>query len=143
MGIFHDMATVINLSPNVLTVTFDGQSTDLPPGESVIPRQVIPYAQNQNPIFGSADMDNPNISGARYLVVEKGKKGHRQEPFTPEEWALIEDMPSRFNLDEFFSQTLGPKEKVISRGKGRKVQARGSFDAGVRVSQGETVGESD
>lgn len=141
MGVFHDMAQVINLSPVTLTVTFDGQSTDLPPGESVIPRITLPYAQNQNPIFGSADMDNPHITGARYLIVEKGKHGERQEPFTTAEWDIIKDKPSRFDLETFFADTLGPKERVINTGKGRKTQARSSFDAGVRVTAGEVLTE--
>jgi hypothetical protein len=142
MGVFQDMVTVINLSPETLTVTFDGQSTDIPPGEYSLPRVTLPYAKNQNPIFGSADMDNPHITGALYLIVEKGKKGERQEPFTPEEWAIIKDKPSRFDLDEFFAQNLGPKERVVSQGKGRKTQAKSSFDAGVRIGQPEVVSES-
>lgn len=142
MGVFHDMVTVINLAPVKLTVTFDGQSTDLPPGESVIPRIALSHAKNQNPVFGSADMDNPNITGCQYLIAEKGKPGERQEPFDAEEWKLIENRPSRFDLDQYFADTLGPKERVITTGKGRKTQAKSSFEAGVRVAQAETHTES-
>lgn len=143
MGIFHDMVTVINLAPTPLTVTFDGQTTRIPPGESAIPKLVVNYAKNQNPVPGSADMDNPTLSGARYLVSIKGHPTDRQEPFTAEEWDELQGKPSRFNTDEFFAERLGPKEHVITRGKGRKgVQAKSSFDAGVRIASPETFAES-
>lgn len=142
MAVFHNMTTVINLAPVRLTVTFDGQSSDIEPGETQIPSITVGYAKNQNPINGSADMENPNISGARYLISVKGKKGDRQEPLTEEEWQAHLDAVSRFNTDAFFAETLGPKEKAIVRGRGRKVQAKSSFDAGVRVSSPEVFTES-
>jgi hypothetical protein len=142
MGIFHDQVTIINLAPVQLNVTFDGQTLRVPPGESVLPRVVIGYAKNQNPVPGSADMDNPTMSGARYLISVKGHPKDRQEPFTAEEWETMQAKPSRFNTDEFFSERLGPKEHVITRGKGRGTQAKSSFDAGVRVNSPETFAES-
>lgn len=142
MGIFHDMVTVINLAPIQLTVTFDGQTSRIPPGESQLPKITVTYAKNQNPVPGSADMENPNISGAQYLISVKGKKGDRQEPFTKEEWSEMQSKPSRFNMDEFFADRLDPKQHVITRGRGRKVQAKSSFDAGVRVNSPETFVES-
>ena len=142
MGIFHDMTTVINLAPVSLTVTFDGQSTDIPPGESNLPKVVVPYAKNQNPVNGSADMENPNISGARYLISVKGRKGERQEPLSEDEWNEHVAAASRFNTDAYFADILGPKEKLITRGKGRRVQAKSSFDAGVRNAAPETFADS-
>lgn len=142
MGIFHDTITIINLAPIPLNVTFDGQTMRLPVGESVLPKVTVVYAKNQNPVPGSADMDNPTLSGARYLVSVKGKKGDRQEPFTEDEWNEMQGKPSRFNTDEFFAERLGPKEHVITRGKGRGTQAKSSFDAGVRVQSPETFVES-
>lgn len=142
MGIFHDQVTVINLAPVPLNVTFDGQTMRIPVGESQLPRVTVSYAKNQNPVPGSADMDNPTISGARYLIAVKGAKKERQTPFTPEEWDVLQGKPSRFNTDEFFADRLGPKEHVITRGKGRGVQAKSSFDAGVRVTAPETFAES-
>ena len=142
MGIFHDTTTVINLAPVPLRVTFDGQSTDIPPGESQLPKVTVGYAKNQNPVPGSADMDNPTISGARYLISVKGNPKDRQTPFTEDEWAIMQGKPSRFDTDAFFEERLGPKEHVITRGRGRKVQAKSSFDAGVRVNSPETFAES-
>jgi hypothetical protein len=113
----------------------------VPIGESSLPKIVIGYAKNQNPINGSADMENPNISGARYLISVKGKKD-RQEPLTEDEWAEHVGAASRFNTDAYFADILGPKEKVITRGRGRKTQAKSSFDAGVRVSAPETFADS-
>jgi hypothetical protein len=142
MGIFHDNVTVINLAPIALNVTFDGQTLRIPPGESVLPKVTVAYAKNQNPVPGSADMDNPTISGARYLISIKGHPKERQEPFTQAEWGEMQGKASRFDTDAFFEDRLGPKEHAIVRGKGRKVQAKSSFDAGVRVSSPETFAES-
>ena len=132
MGIFYDQVTIINLAPIPLNVTFDGQTMRVPPGESQIPKVVVPYAKNQNVIMGSADADNPNISGALYLISVKGSKRDRQEPLTKEEWAAHQDAPSRINTERFFEDRLVPGERVVTRGKGRKVQARSLFDAGVK-----------
>ena len=132
MGIFYDQVTIINLAPIPLNVTFDGQTMRVPPGESQIPKVVVPYAKNQNVIMGSADADNPNISGALYLISVKGSKRDRQEPLTKEEWAAHQDAPSRINTEQFFEDRLAPGERVVTRGKGRKVQARSLFDAGVK-----------
>ena len=141
MGIFYDQVTVINLAPISLAVTFDGQTTRVPPGESTLPKVVLPYAKNQNVIMGSHDADNPNISGALYLISVKGSKKDRQDPLTKEEWQTHLDAPSRINTDQFFEDRLAPNEKVITRGKGRKLQARSLFDAGVkdRVSVDDTA----
>lgn len=136
MGIFHDMVTVINLAPVPLRVTFDGQSQDIPTGESSIPKVVLSYAKNQNPIKGTADMDNPSLSGAQYLVTVKGRRGERQEPLTEEEWADHCAQVSRYDMQTYFGDRLGPKEHVHIRGKG-PVQARGSFDAGVHIGSPE------
>ena len=132
MGIFYDQVTIINLAPIPLNVTFDGQTMRVPPGESSVPKVVVPYAKNQNVIMGSADADNPNISGALYLISVKGSKKDRQEPLTKEEWAAHQDAPSRINTEQFFEDRLVPGERVVTRGKGRKVQARSLFDAGVK-----------
>ena len=132
MGIFYDQVTIINLAPIPLNVTFDGQTMRVPPGESSVPKVVVPYAKNQNVIMGSADADNPNISGALSLISVKGSKKDRQEPLTKEEWAAHQDAPSRINTEQFFEDRLVPGERVVTRGKGRKVQARSLFDAGVK-----------
>lgn len=136
MGIFHDQVIVINRAPVPLTVTFDGQSTEIPVGESPLPKQVIAFAKNQNPIRGSADMDNPNISGARYLISVKGKKGDPQTPLTEEEWQDHLTQVSRFDMQTYYADRLAPKEHVIIRGKGN-VQARSNFDAGVHLGSPE------
>jgi hypothetical protein len=140
MGVFHDMVTVINLAPIPLSVTFDGQTTKIPVGESQIPRVTVNYAKNQNPVPGSADMTNPSISGAQYMISVKGYEVDRQTPFTREEWEAFDNKPSRWNVDDHFADQLGPKEHVVIRGTKakNKVQAKSSFDAGVRVHSPET-----
>ena len=141
MGIFHELVTVINLAPVPLSVTFDGQQSTIPVGESALPKIAIPYAKNQNPVMGSADPNNPSLSGAQYLISVKGSKRDRQTVLNPDEWAAHLDAPCRLNQDDFFEDRLVPGERVVVRGKGRKVQARSLFDAGVkeRMSPDDTV----
>jgi hypothetical protein len=142
MGIFHDVTTIINLAPVTLTVTFDGQTRKIPLGESQIPTVAVNFAKNQNPVAGSADMDNPHISGARYLIAVKGSPTDRQEPLTREEWDEVQNKPSRWDTDAYFADHLSKKEHIEVRGKGKKVQAKSNFDAGVRVTSPETFTES-
>lgn len=133
MGIFQEMVTVVNRTPISLTVQFDGQCTNVPPGESPLPALVIGYAKNQNPIMGSADPLNPSLSGARYLIGVKGTKDNC-EPLTKEEWKAHCEAASRMDLAELFDDVLLSKEHVEVRGKGRMTQARGRQDKGVAVS---------
>jgi hypothetical protein len=135
MGIFHDMVTVINRAPITLQVTFDGQTTRIPPGETALPKIVVPFAKNQHPICGSASMDNPHITGARYLISVKGS-ADPQEPLTEEEWDDHCAQVSRFDMADYYADRLAPKEHAIVRGKG-PVQAKSSFDAGVHIGSPE------
>lgn len=141
MGIFYDQTTIINLAPIALSVTFDGQQQTIPVGESQLAKVAVVYAKNQNPVMGSADADNPSLSGARYLISIKGNKKDRQEPLTKDEWQAHLDAPSRIDTDAFFADRLGHKERFMVRGKGRSVQAKSLFDAGVkaRVSEDGTA----
>ena len=70
MAVFQTLVPVFNRAPVPLTIRFDGQEKTLEPGESFIPDITVMYANNQNPIMGTADVNNPHVSGARYLVVE-------------------------------------------------------------------------
>ena len=125
MGIFYDMVEVRNLAPIEIEMIFDGQRKRIPLGVSVLPKQTVQYAMNQNPIMGSQDPFNPNISGAKYLVVPVGTKYDR-EPLTPEEWAAHLGEPCRINTQEMFEEKYGddPKAKMVTRGKGRRNAAR-------------------
>lgn len=135
MGIFHNLIDVRNLAPIPLSVTFDGQTTSVPPGVSQLPKVTLQYAMNQNPIMGSCDADNPNISGGKYLIVAVGSKYDR-EPLSKEEWEEHLGRPCRINEVAFFEDRLGPKERLISRGRGRKVQAKSRYDEGVATQGG-------
>jgi hypothetical protein len=53
--ISNKIVTVINRTDRTLTVVKDGQEYDVPPGESPMRADVIPYAKNQNPVPGSDD----------------------------------------------------------------------------------------
>lgn len=133
MGIFQEMITIVNRTPITLTVCFDGQTTNVPPGESPLPALVVGYAKNQNPIMGSADPLNPSLSGARYLIGVKGTKDNC-ELLTKEEWTAHCEAASRMDLAELFDDVLLSKEHVEVRGRGRQTQARGRQDKGVTVS---------
>lgn len=136
MGIFHEMRRVRNLAPVNLTVKFDGQELTLPPGESDIPKVTVEYAMNQNPIMGTADADNPNISGGQYLVVPVKSKYDR-EPLSQAEWEEHLRRPCRIDEQAFFEDKLGAHEKMIVKGAGRKTQAKSLFDKGVKLEAGE------
>ena len=90
---------------------------------------------NQNPIMGMADADNPNISGGKYLIVPVGTKYDR-DPLTKDEWETHLDKPCRTNVDEFFADKLGPRERLVIRGRGKPTHAKSSYDTGVRINAG-------
>jgi len=117
MGIFQEMITVYNRAPVALTVRFDGQQIEIPPGATSIPKVVAEFAKNQNPIMGSQDADNPNVSGAEYLIGIVGRRGENCEPLTAEEWETHLGKPCRVNTDEMFEGLLDTKERVFVRGR--------------------------
>lgn len=138
MGIFYDMKKVRNLAPVPLTARFDGQEMTIPVGESSMPAVAVTYAMNQNPVMGSADGNNPNISGGRYLIVPVGSKYDRAA-LTQEEWEAHTGAPCRIDHEAFFADRLGPKEHIIFRGSGRRTQAKSLWDAGVHITAPETL----
>lgn len=131
MGIFLEHVKLINRAPVELTVMFDGQTTTLQPGENMVPKIVVPYAKNQNPIMGSADPYNPHISGGRYLVGVAGTKDN-VTPLTKEEWEDHLQRPCREDERIWFADKYGgdPKAKLVTHGKGRKTTASSRYDAG-------------
>lgn len=131
MGVFQELKVVVNRAPIALNVRFDGQDMQLPPGESPLPSVAVTYAKNQNPIMGSADPNNPSLSGGRYLVGVKGVDDCT--PLSKAEWEDHTGQPCRLNWEELMEDKIAPNEKVVFKGKGKKTQAKGNFDSGVRV----------
>lgn len=135
MGIFFQQVCLINRAPENLTVTFDGQAKTLTPGENMVPAVVVDFAKNQNPIMGSADPNNPHISGGRYLVGVKDsdEPGEETEMLTPEEWAAHLGRPCRSDEQEAFNEKYGgdPKARLVVMGKGRRSTANSRTEAGV------------
>lgn len=129
-GVFQDMVPIVNRAPVPLTVTFDGQTTSIASGKGFLPSITIVYAKNQNPIMGSVDPNNPAISGGQYLIGVVGRDD--TDMLTKEEWNAHCDAISRVDLKVLMEDELGPGERVEVRGRGRKTQARNSFEAGVR-----------
>lgn len=133
MGIFYEQVEVINRAPIDLTVTFDGQQKTLKPGKNIIPAKVVPYAQNQNPIMGSQDPNNPTIHGARYLISVVGEDlPENLEPLTEEEWQAHLGEPQRINSRQAFEEQYAndPKAKLVVRGKRGGVPAKSAYEAG-------------
>lgn len=131
-GVFQDMVPIVNRGPVTCTVTFDGQTTNVKSGPGFLPSIVIVYAKNQNPIMGSVDPNNPAISGGEYLIGVVGKDN--TEMLTADEWNAHCDAISRVDLKVLMEDELGPGQRVEVRGRGRKTQARNSFEAGVRAA---------
>ncbi len=134
MGIFYENVVLINRAPVNLTVTFDGQSKTLVPGENSVPAIVVEFAKNQNPIMGSGDPNNPHISGGRYLVGVKGSPDPTDEttPLTKDEWEDHMRRPCREDEEAAFQERYGsdPKAKMVLHGKGRKSTANSRTEAG-------------
>lgn len=131
MGIFQEMMTVVNRSPVVLAVRFDGQDTLLPVGESLLPRIAVDYAKNQNPVMGSADPNNPSLSGADYLLGIKGRDNC--EPLTADEWNAHCESACRMDWHGLLDDGLRKGERVVVKGKKTGVQAKSAFDQGVKA----------
>lgn len=131
-GVFQDMVPVVNRAPVPITVRFDGQEMILQSGPGFLPSVTINYAKNQNPVMGSVDPNNPAISGGEYLIGVVGRDN--TDIMTPAEWNAHCEAISRVDLKIMLQDELGPGERVEVRGRGRKTQARNSFDAGVRAA---------
>lgn len=131
MGIFYEQTILVNRSPVDLTVTFDGQAKTLKPGDNVVPKAVVEFAKNQNPIMGSQDPNNPHISGASYLVGEKDSADD-VSILTPEAWQAHLGRPCRIDEEAAFAERYGgdPKAKMVVHGKGRKSTANSRYEAG-------------
>jgi len=131
-GIFAELVELVNRSPEDLSVTFDGQSKQLPAGKgTMVPKGVVQFAKNQNPIRGTQDPYNPHISGCQYLVGVKGTKDPIA-PLTAEEWAAHLGAPCREDVNQWFEDRYGndPKARMVILNKGRKSTGRSRADAG-------------
>lgn len=120
-GVFQDLVEVINRTPVNLSVQFDGQSHTLTPGKNLIPRVTITYAKNQNPLKGSADLDNPTASGVQFLIGVPELRDNC-EPLTEDEWFAHNESPSRFNTEDILDLAMrrlppGTKMQVLKARK--------------------------
>lgn len=131
MAVFQKLVPVYNRAPVPLTIRFDGQDYTMQPGHDNVPDITVMYAKNQNPIFGSADLNNPHVSGAQYLIVEPGDEGYGV-PLTEQEWAAHLGKPCRYDMDAEFAEKYAndPKARLLVRGKGRASTASSRYDAG-------------
>lgn len=130
-GIFPETVELFNRAPIELSVCFDGQSKALTPGKNLVPRMVVPFAKNQNPIMGTADPYNPHMSGGQYLVGVVGTKDNCT-PLTKDEWEEHLRRPCREDEQILFQDKYGndPKAKLVVHGKGRRTTASSRSDAG-------------
>lgn len=125
MGIFLKRLRIFNRAPIPLSVMFDGQREDLPPGQSELPEAAVWKAQNQNPIMGTGDPYNPGANGTKYLIVMEGEEGFGV-PLTKLEWETHCKRPCREDETIWFQEKYGddPKAKLIQRGSRQSVAAR-------------------
>lgn len=133
MGIFYEYVDIVNRAPIALTVRFDGQDITLPPGPGRLPKLVLPFAQNQNPINGTMDPNNPHRSGCKYLIAEVGYNEPEDcEMLTLEQWEDHLKRPCRMDERAAFEERYGtdPKAKLVLLGKGRRSTATSRADAG-------------
>lgn len=138
MGIFFEQKTIINRAPVALKARFDGQDLILPPGESQIPAIAIDKAKNQNPIMGSADPDNPHMSGGRYLIGIKDVDDCT--PLTQEEWEEHTGKPCRMDWEALVAGRYeNSGKKLVVAGRKNTTQAKSSFDQGVRIKTPEAL----
>jgi hypothetical protein len=130
-GVFSEQVELINRAPVELSVMFDGQTKTLVPGSNIVPRIVVPFAKNQNPIMGTQDPYNPHITGCQYLVGVAGTKDPVKF-LTNEQWEEHLGKPCREDVDQLFEDRYGadPKAKLVVLNKGRKSTARSRHDAG-------------
>jgi hypothetical protein len=131
MGVFQTFVKVFNRAPVPLTVTFDGQEQNIPPGHFQIPDVTLAFAMNQNPIKGTQDPNNPAWDGAKYLIVPEDDPTYGA-PLTEEEWIAIQKRPCRLDEIAAFQERYGndPKAKLVTYGKDRTVNAGSRMEAG-------------
>lgn len=124
---YADMVEVVNRTSKVLTARWDGIEFTIEPNynkdgklisdvHNMIPRIVVDYAKNQNPLMGSEDSMDP--SSFETLIAVRAKKGQKQR----DDFSFLEqnEKLTRVPLDDY----IGPNDKVISgRGKFRNAEA--------------------
>lgn len=66
LGAYKESVTLINRTNRFLNVRFDGEDTQLAPGENPgFPKIAVPYAKKQNPLMGSKHPVDPR----RYICL--------------------------------------------------------------------------
>lgn len=132
MGYFYEMCEVFNRTPEVLSITFDGQQMPLPPlAYTQVPKVAIGCGLNQNPVMGSVDPNNPDVSGGQYLIGIKDDSDYPCIPLTADEWATHLGKPCRTDELAAFQETYGhdSKARLVSNNKGKKTTANNRSEA--------------
>ncbi len=144
MGIFQKFVKVFNVAPVRVYVTFDGQREPIEPGFGELPDITVLFAKNQNPIMGTADPNNPNVSGGQYLVKTEGDPGYGV-PLTTEEWATHLGKPCRVDEQQAFQERYGndPKAKLVTHGAKGKPAAKSRYEAGTNPQGNASFGGRD
>ena len=121
MGVFQKYVKVFNRAPEPRPVMFDGQRAWIAIGHDELPEQTVRYAQNQNPIMGTGNPNDPGMSGTRYLIVREGQEGYG-EPLTKEEWEAHLGRPCRIDEEAAFAEKYGddPKARLVTIGSKKK-----------------------
>lgn len=107
-----------------LSARWDGQEMTLPPGESFLPKHVVHYAKNQNPIMGSEDDIDPSSFESLIGIVGK------------DDCSPVETDPKQLSRVDI-QRLILPGDQVLVRGT---VKPRAA-DAAIRMGRPGTLHE--
>lgn len=125
MGIFQETVELVNRTSKPLEVIFDGQRAILEPnytntGErikgvvNVLPKQVIPYALNQNVVMGTEDAVDPSAFESLIGVVYSAKKDKRKHSWNDCSYLEQSDKLTRTPLEDVLDDA---NAKIQVRGR--------------------------
>ncbi len=125
MGIFQETMEIVNRSSKQLEIIYDGQRIYVEPNYEVggkriasvhtsVPKQVIPYALNQNVVMGSEDAVDPSDFRSLIGVVFDPKKDKKKHSWHDCSYLEQTDKITRTPLEDVLED---PTMKIIVRGK--------------------------
>jgi len=137
MGIFYEQVEIVNRTSKPLTVRFDGQDMTIPPnyadgGERIkgihtmVPRDVIPYALNQNVLMGSEQAETPSHFDSLVGFIEPKTKKTRWYHDISYKEQNNEEL-TRVPLREFLEDDPQVKDIKV---RGRKLDASVTMPSG-------------
>lgn len=127
---FGTVCTIVNRAPWSINIRYDGKDMELEAYEEreFFPLVAVPYAINQNPLFGSEDPRDPSQFQTLIGIKDgpaKLLKRFPAEPLTDEEEEQHKAAPQRLNRSIMAEERGDPKSRDVVRGK----KSQSPFDA--------------